>query len=102
MDDQIASKNVIFTIVLLSLLYIIGVYIYHHVSDNQRVSLCSNGQQITAVFHLREGMTILIPSSSVKDTLDCLRRGMSFNDRTIEYVVASDVSNVLMKALQAR
>ncbi len=102
MDYQIASKNAIFTIVLLSLLYIIGAYIHRNVSDNQTVCLCSNGQQITAVFHLREDVTILIPSSSVKDTLDCLRTGMSFNDRTIEYVIASDPSNVLIKALQDR
>jgi len=102
MDYQIASKNVIFTIVLLSLLYIIGTYFYRNVSDNQTVSLCSNGQQITAVFDLRESVTILLPSSSVKDTLDCLRRGMSFNDRTIEYVVASDASNDLIKALEDR
>jgi len=102
MDYQIASKNVIFTIVLLSQIYIIGVFLYKNVSNNQTVTLCSNGQQLTAVFHLREEVTVLIPASSVKDTLDCLRRGMSFNDRTIEYVIAKDTSSALIEVLHAR
>ena len=96
------SKNVIFTIVLLSLLYIVGVFLYKNMSKHQTVTLCSNGHQLIAVFHLREDGTVLIPASSVKDTLDCLRRGMSFNDRTIEHVVAADASSVLIEALHAR
>jgi|GEM_PF-5346188 len=102
MDLQIASKKLLFTIVLLSLMYIVGLYWYRKATDSDTVTLCSNGRHISAVFHFKIGGTVLIPSSNVKDTLDCLGRGMSFYDRTIEYVIQTSSSEGQMNALRSR
>lgn len=102
MDYQIASKKLIFTVVTFSILYIVISLIWKNILLQQSVTFCSSGSQLVAVFRIEKDTTVLFPSTSTKDTLDCLRRGMSFYDRTVEYVITSRPSDRLLAELNNR
>lgn len=102
MDYQIASKKLISTTVILSFLYMMTIFLYRQILVSQSITLCSNGQRIVAVFRLKNDTTVLIPTKSIKDTLDCLRRGMSFYDRTIDIVLTSSISDTGLSELKSR
>ena len=101
MDYQIASKKLIAAFVLFSVIMSVTAFVYSSLFNGQTVTVCSSGQRLAVVFHLANDATILIPTSSLKNTLDCLRRGMSFYDRDLELVVTAGMSEDYMLNLRS-
>ena len=101
MDHQIASRKLIFTIVLLSIFLLSLSGIATVISTNVHITICSDGSQATTLIRLLNKQYILMPSSSLKETLDCMGEAMSYYERTIDFVIASE-NNTVVKALKAR
>ena len=102
MDYQIASKKLIFTTVISSIIFITASFIFSLILSRKSIALCSNGQSIVGVIHLEHNQTILIPSKSLKDTLSCVGKGMSLYDRTIELIYAHGMSTSFLEELNTR
>lgn len=91
------------SIFIVASIYVLISFLYGHLLLRRDiVALCSNGQNIVVVMRLGNDMNVVIPSKSYKDTLGCLRRGMSYYDRHIEYIDETNTSKQVIEGLKTR
>ncbi|MDA1316513.1 MAG: hypothetical protein O3B87_00635 [bacterium] len=102
MEHHIISSKLLVIVIGCGILILITSVVFNYVSFSPHIIACNEASGITYIIKTSRTYEIVIPSSSAKDTITCMGRGMMFYDRTVDVFYAIKENDTVLSQLKKR
>jgi len=102
MEQHIISPKLLISGVVYGIITLVTSVVLQYVFFSPHIIVCNEASGTAYVIKLSRTYEIVIPTSSIKDTITCMGRGMAFYDRTVDIFLMKTENRTFIAQLEKR